>query len=142
MTKDTIARLREELDVCGCDPDECMTCSVPRKVKAALEEIEAQYMRLPVDADGVPIRPGDELVYRGTELFTCRAVSEKSAHTWDAAALAIGHLGSKCRHVQPETVEGLLEEFGAMFEAETDDIMPLVRDYAERIRKAVDNECQ
>ena len=83
-------------------------------------ELEERYMELPLDADGVPIHPGDELVYRGHEPFVCRAVSEKHAHTWDAAARAIGHLGTKCVHVKPRTVKDVLEDFASdpLWEAE------------------------
>jgi hypothetical protein len=42
--KDPITRMREELEVCGCNPDKCMTCQVPSKVETALDEIEAQYV--------------------------------------------------------------------------------------------------
>lgn len=60
-----LEKLRERLRVCGCDPDECMTCSVPLEVKAGLANVEAEiverFIELPVDADGVPICIGDEL---------------------------------------------------------------------------------
>lgn len=111
-------------------------------VKNVFETIDSTHMLLPVDADGVPIRPGDELVYRGTEPFMCYAVSEKHAHTWDAAANAIGHLACKCRHVQPETVEGILAEamsFACEPEAPFSENSKYVKQYAERIRKAVGN---
>ena len=73
-----------------------------RCLEALADGIEAQYMKLPVDSDGVPIRPGDEVVYRGVEPFTCYAVSQRHAHTWDAGAHAIGHLACKCRHAKKE----------------------------------------
>ena len=70
-------------------------------------EIAERYMELPVDADGVPIHVGDRLhgVY---ETFEVCAVSEHYAYWaegkhWDKA--------SECRHVKPDTVESLLEEF-------------------------------
>ena len=72
----------------------------------------------------------------------CYAVSEKHAHTWDAAANAIGHLACKCRHVQPETVEGILAEamsFACEPEAPFSENSKYVKQYAERIRKAVEH---
>ena len=113
MTKDPIEKLREELKVCGCDPDECMVCSVPRKVKAAIAEIEAQYMRLPLDADGVPIRPGDEVSANGYEdgvVASIEITDEGFAyvgvrpHGW---YVPTRYTPDGLSHVKPETVEDI-----------------------------------
>lgn len=138
--EDMTEQLSEEVDVQRIN----YTIAFARAEKAedTIADLEKTHMRLPVDADGVPIRPGDKLVYRGTEPFMCYAVSEKHAHTWDAAANAIGHLACKCRHVQPETVEGILAEamsFACEPEAPFSENSKYVKQYAERIRKAVEH---
>lgn len=96
-----------------------------------LDDIERTHMRLPVDADGVPIRTGDRL--EGGTVF---AVGEDAVvyepGIWDEASL--------CRHVKPETVESLLTEFAEGFEGQNEDFSRLVvAEYAERIRKAVEH---
>ena len=101
-TREPIERLREELEVCGCDPNKCMMCSVPSKVRAALDEIEAAYMRLPMDADGVPIRPEDDVVHIGDPPRHSRvvvAVSEESFY----CSNNVLHPSRMFRRVKPVT---------------------------------------
>lgn len=63
---ESVKELRGELGVCGCDPDGCLMCEVPRNIRDGLDavddEIVKRFMELPVGSDGRPIRIGDELV--------------------------------------------------------------------------------
>lgn len=102
-------------------------------------EIEANYMELPKDADGVPIRVGDKL--RGVyETFEVCAVSEHYAYWeqgrhWDRA--------NECHHVKPRTIEDVLNEYydqrgwdeadNCAMEAET-----LTAKYADEIRELLE----
>ena len=74
-TKDPIEQLRRMFDEKTLNYQEC---------RWLLEEIEAAYMKLPVNADGVPIRPGQTLYENNREIPTehVYAVSEKYVYTW------------------------------------------------------------
>lgn len=97
------------------------------------DEIEAAYMKLPVDADGVPIRVGDEIEYPNGRRDVVRFITINddlptfNGDWWTA---------SKCRHVKPDTVEGIIAEVYHLVR-EAEDERGLIADYAERIRKAV-----
>lgn len=74
-------------------------------------ERDSAYMRLPVDADGVPIHLGDVVVAQDEQPFEVRAF-QLDTLGW----FAIERLGSQwnvnqLHHVQPDTVESLLEEY-------------------------------
>jgi hypothetical protein len=79
-------------------------------------EISERYMLLPVDANGVPIHVGDEVMYGvGQALHYVFAVSEDAAWLNNSANPPIVNLqeftASQCRHVKPRTIEDVLEEF-------------------------------
>jgi len=114
-------------------------------------ERDSAYMRLPVDADGVPIRIGDEMEWTNShngekERFTCAGyTTEYSTWTPDNLALMATNEESaefycdQCRHVQPDTVESLLEEFHGKLWSDDEEQMAMLEEYAERIRRAVEN---
>lgn len=138
---DSVDKLREACKghmYTGCDDIPHLICdafgighrpynwgSVLIPVCDAIEaEIEHDYMRLPVDADGVPIRVGDKLNYTDPfgNVFLC-TVQPLLSHN------------PKCyRHVKPRTLEDVLFEFGEEFEGEMDEITPIIAKYAEEIR--------
>ena len=119
--------------------------------KKVFESIDSTHMCLPVDADGVPIRPGDvletsEYNYRR---FRCLGFCYETSLTvprWTVAMEYDGETGTteyvsahSCRHVQPDTVESLLEEFYGKTHATTaEEREELAAEYAERIRKVVE----
>lgn len=81
------------------------------QILKACDEIEAEiadrYMRLPVDADGVPIHVGDVVVAISTgESETVSHVSEKSIEIE-----RFGVKPSSVRHAKPRTLEDVLEEY-------------------------------
>lgn len=90
------------------------------RIECEIEEtIERDYMKLPVDADGVPIHVGDKLEcnangYEGT--FTVFAVGDKSVignHEIEWVKNNPSnwfHIASYCRHVKPRTLEDVLRE--------------------------------
>ena len=158
---ESIEKMRKELDVCGCDPDECLCCEVPRKVRDGLDEIEREiaerYMELPMDADGVPIHVGDELMTSEYgKRFTCTGYSYQTEGYekphWSIAYQYDDYDGTtefvslrSCRHVKPDPVKELLEEFAEKIPFVWDGDKPkeawpydsLMDEYAARIREAV-----
>ena len=127
---------------------------VCRRAEEIADEIEAEierdYMRLPVDADGVPIRVGDKLMtdnedssLYGRELFVT-AVSEHHIPYQILPYEGDGHYRTGClaniRHVKPRTLEDVLRE---MLDREGDgiglrefnrDFDAFVEHYADEIR--------
>ena len=112
-------------------------------------EIDARFMELPVDADGVPIHVGDMLMApvhgtRGEKWFgpwEVYAVSNHSVHfEQNHSARA-----RECKHAEPNpTVESLMEEF---FEAaretggvDSNGYHETIGEYAYRLREAVRGE--
>lgn len=119
---------------------------------AELADMERTHMRLPVDADGVPIRIGDEMEWTNKvngekERFTCAGyTTEYSSRTPDNITLMATNdectefYCDQCRHVTSDPVESLLAEFAESIEGQNEDFSRLViAEYAERIRKAVEH---
>lgn len=133
--KDPIGRLRSLQHQYGTDVN-----AIVRKIEAIADEIEEVYMRLPVDADGVPIRPGDEIeyddpLYPKPRQCTVESVFEGCVFVDNALASL---KACYCRHVKPDPVA---EELARFLSACGDDdphyYDEQIADYAERIRKAV-----
>ena len=104
-----LEKLYDELGVCGCDPDECLGCDVPRKVREGLQAVEREYMELPKDVDGVPIRVGDSLVHADGWPVEPEAVDAHGVIAWDGRDFV--HVGGdECRHVKQRTLFDVLSE--------------------------------
>lgn len=128
-------------------------------LELTLADMDRTHMRLPVDADGVPIRPGDEMRFGADAPVRVDSIGTSRCYCGD-----FGWFGSNggfygrgtlrsCRHVKPETVESLLNKFqddvlsaqgeyaGEVIEADCylRELHTLIEDYAERIRKAVEH---
>ena len=118
-----------------------------------LSEIEAEitdnYMELPVDADGVPIRVGDDLEcnangYEGTfTVFAIGNISVVGNHNieWimDNPSKWF-HVASFCHHVKPRTLEDVLMECAQAFviddiEWDVNANIEIVDRYADEIRE-------
>ena len=115
--------------------------------------IDEHYLLLPVDADGVPIHVGDSIVWgESNRIFKIYAVDESGAigNSGENHSLSEHWLSSvNCRHVKPDPVKELLEEFVSSHcavacsgkktneerDAERDAV---VDEYAARIREAVE----
>lgn len=83
--------------------------SVDFRLDAIEREISERYMLLPVDADGVPIRVGEEVKFIDAEtdetLVVMSLVDEKS---FRFKGSSIPALGIDVRHVKQRTVEDVL----------------------------------
>lgn len=113
--------------------------------KKVLAVLEREYMKLPVDANCVPIRPGDEMQMAFGESAEVVAVGSERWF-FDHSCLADNsdeydfELAANSRHVKHDTVEGILGEaiqFGANADTGTR-LECVISDYAERIQKAVE----
>lgn len=100
------------------------------------KEFEQTHMELPVDADGVPIRPGDVMEFKRGDLQRDGAVVLVGKELISFGD-AFSYHAEDCHHVQPDTVESLLDEFADEVKRCCDDEV-IVNEYAERIRKAVE----
>lgn len=116
------------------------------------EYIDKWYLALPVDADGVPIRPGDEMQMALGETAEVVAVGS-DRWFFDQSCLADDgeeydwEWAHSSRHFKLDTVEILLEELVLNHEwgylgmvCNKDEMDEVIADYAERIRKVVEDE--
>ena len=146
---ESLEKLLKELKVCGCDPDDCMLCEVPGKVRkiadAVQAEVDEKYMKLPVDADGVPICPGDQMTDSsqridglGMAKWDVVAVNECAFYDMSGGV----HIPIGFHHVKPRTLEDVLNEFaeGAydIDGRDTDEWNPFVAKYAAEIRELME----
>lgn len=144
-TKDPIERLREWVE-------SAKPCSISLdaacKVNDFADEIETTYMRLPLDAGGVPIRPGQTLYRNGKKIpGSCvYGVDNVRVYIWDYYGdFAIAGLyADGFTHEKPGTVESVLAEIAndlGNLNTFIDEscIDSWVAIYAEKIRKAVSN---
>lgn len=108
-------------------------------------EIAERYMELPVDADGVPIRVGDEMM-QGDKFKVC-AVAPAKIHRWCVGG-TFAYDPSDCIHYKPRTLEDVLTE---MLDRKTDgvglrefnrDFGAFVAHYADEIRELLAGDSQ
>lgn len=117
-----------------------------RDLENTIAERDECYMKLPVDADGVPIRPGDTLVRGENMPFKVLSIdyNDNGVRVFNENSFGITHC--EYRHVKPDHVKELLKELmgetiewchysGPMSGTRTQS--EIIADYAERIRKAV-----
>ena len=108
------------------------------------DEIEAAYMKLPVDADGLPIHIGDTLLKStgAPKASYGEVVGVSDDSVWfDAKDGWESNWSNLTRHVKPDAVA---EELARFLSACGDDdphyYDEQIAEFAERIRKAVDHE--
>lgn len=96
-------------------------------------EIAEKYMELPLDADGIPIRVGDEVTWlNGTpsSKFTIDTFVFDMEHgEWDVEDSNFLNIFSahRCRHIKPRTLEDVLQSAGVSVAA--------IEDVAAEIRE-------
>lgn len=74
-------------------------------------EIERDYMPVPVDADGIPIRVGD--VVEANDWSSKRTVDSFAVVCRDAEGYRVWHGANELRHVKPRTLEDVLKELAS-----------------------------
>lgn len=90
------------------------------------------WVKLPVDADGVPIHVGDEVVDvdcpKKPHLV---AELRLDSITWSIFMSSFTLLPSRCRHVQPDTWERIIEDAANLVRGDNESVVGLV----ERCRR-------
>lgn len=97
------------------------------------------WVRLPLDADGVPIRIGDVIAYKdNTKPKQVVALMPPSVVMVEDGP----RYADMCRHYHEPTVEDVLTEFGINWEHESDceDRAALLKEYAKRLKLAGDED--
>ena len=133
-----LEKLRKSLKDCtnkaGVEPNQFDTYWITANAcDMLIDELEAEiadnYMRLPCDADGVPIRVGDEL--EGDFI-----VDYVSPHWVLAVGRSAKHKDS-CHHVKPRTLEDVLRDYACDFADSNgpDYDEEITRHYADEIRE-------
>lgn len=105
-------------------------------------EIERDYMRLPVDADGVPIHVGD-ICMKLDERFEVRQLRTDGDAWWTIDRLGESYMANFCHHAKPRTLEDVLREFIAAYDEWDDNAVDdrmerrdeLFAKYADEIRE-------
>ena len=105
---------------------------------------EHGWIRLPVDADGVPIRPGDELVI----FETGEHIRAYDVELYDDGRWCVGDYETmdsihpdRLRHHHAPTVEDVLREFAdAMSNTHPVDVPARIAEFAARLRLVGDGE--
>ena len=103
---------------------------------------EHGWVRLPVDADGVPIRVGDRVQFLGSDPSTVSHMSLAS-DGWRVYVKYDGDLGTgsgdpNCmRHYTPPTVEDVLREFSCVLMGKQEfdgDVAEAIAEYAAKLQ--------
>ena len=104
-----------------------------RELERTIAERDACYMKLPVDADGVPIRPGEYVEYNGH----VERVNAVGGSGFTSAPMVASEM---CRHAKTDTVA---EELAKFLSACGDDDPHYydeeIAEFAERIRKVTND---
>lgn len=129
--RDRIETLRERINYLRTEkllvPSEC------KVLGAHVDDIEDAYMKLPIDAEGVPIRPGDEV-----------RIDPHSPTRYEVLAVGDGIVvldntfirsADECTHVKPRTLEEILDEWRHRVFVADGDYQIALDEYAAEIRE-------
>ena len=102
---------------------------------------ESQWIKLPVDADGVPIRIGDRMEV-GQQVFVT-GVSEKGFYWLEGTRYKYGRAGDHRHHHEP-TVEDVLREFVSEFNRDDTEMCDeeIIERFAAKLKLVDDGEEQ
>lgn len=104
------------------------------------DEIEAAYIKLPVDADHVPIRPGDVIDYAdmvSSVRFKVEAYGAVGGGLIPSNG-TVTYVPHLCRHGKSETIESILQELVGRVKSCDSEGHKTIVEYAERIRDVID----
>ena len=108
------------------------------------------WVRLPVDADGVPIHAGETMLERSGNTFEVGALLFYSSQNWlvlqNPRNYSTLRIPDQIRHYTQPTVEGILRDFGVdiahALDADPDATVPeaVIAEYAAKLRLAGEGE--
>ena len=75
-------------------------------------EISERYIPLPLDADGVSIKVGDEIETRDGEKVTAGFVSWDAVAYFNSANILTWDVAGEMRHIKLRTIEDVLRDYG------------------------------
>lgn len=114
MTLESIEKLRSYAMIIEWSTDDARNMWT-EAVDSVEHEIERDYMKLPVDAEGVPIHVGDVMKQCGERIGTVTAVGKRvEARAWvlpEGKNVSISYIASEIKHVKPRPIEDVLREF-------------------------------
>ena len=141
---ESVDKLREYARIHLLNSDDRMVNQLADAIEA---EVAERYMELPLDADGVPIRPGDELVEVSTgkrvDGVHVYGVSDSYVYIFEigtnTAYGIYGKLPKSFRHYHKPTVEDLLRELVVQSQCVADEVgeRELVERFVPRLREAM-----
>lgn len=109
-----------------------------RKIADEIErEIAERYIELPCDADGVPIHVGDTIEYPNGRRDVVRFITvNDNMPTFNER----GWVASKCRHVEPRTIEDVLRDLVDGIGSVEFDALTAIGEAADEIRELMEVE--
>ena len=123
-----------------------IVCNYLTEIEA---EIAANYLELPRDADGVPVKPGEQMTdgqkrVDGMGIAKWDVVSVNECAFYDMSGGC--HVSNMCRHVKPRTLEDvlvdMLEVAVGYSDAHTDVSLVAVEKYADEIRELLGDDAR
>ena len=136
-----VDKLREKIQLDVNNPWSDLKGDLLSLVDEIEEEIERDYMKLPVDADGVPIRVSDEVLNKNkpTDIYKVTSIADNGYLRIYRDTARIH--SSQCRLVKPRTLEDVLAEFAAEVEQDNNTI-ETARKYANEIRELLGGDAE
>ena len=116
-------RAREIADRIDAEHERAVTAAHSNGITKYGSMVAREYVKLPVDADGVPWHIGDSTVLEGravtvcgfkammTEVYQCNVTNEVLKwHMYFSGGKGFAYECDKFRHVQPDTWENIIED--------------------------------
>ena len=116
------------------DPLERLRAFYHKQLNEIADDVEEQYMKLPVDADGLPIRPGDRLVHSKDTIVAAFVADDYICTPYGIRVPSLA-----CRLVKPDLVAEELAKFlTACGDDDPHHYDEQIAEFAERIRKVME----
>ena len=138
---ESIERLREFLRHVApiyVDRENIHICRFDTMLDAIEAEVAERYMKLPEDADGVPIRIGDTIENWHVSIGPIDAICFMGNGEWEVYKNGNSWVVSgEERHVKPRTVEDVLHDFAIACEDagfKGPDVTRLIREYSDELQ--------
>lgn len=133
---DELREYAKHYSVPGSKKDKTLTAIADR----IDETLASEYIRLPKDADGVPVHVGDWIYMYVRHKKKVKAVAPDAVYWWEPDGFHWCH-AVEVRHYHEQTVEDVMVEFATDWECADDgeDKTAVLKEYADRIREVVEH---